>query len=92
MEGNDVINQTRLSPQLTYNFDQLLLAINNHCQKMGQGNKTIVVKSPAFALVINLASVGLAQKKCWQKVNKRVKDLMKWEVKILEALDLSMPI
>ena len=68
VEGNDVINQTRLSPQLTYNFDQLLLAINHHYQKMGQGNKTIVVKSPAFALVIHLASVGLAQKKCWQKV------------------------
>jgi hypothetical protein len=57
-----VINQTQLSAQLTFQFDQLLLAINNYYQKIGQGDKTIVIERPTFNLEVNLASVGRAQK------------------------------
>jgi hypothetical protein len=54
---NDVINQTILPAQLTFEFDQFLLAMNNYYQQMGQGNKIVIVKEPKFQLSINLASV-----------------------------------
>ena len=57
-----VINQSDLSSALTFQFDQLLLAINNHYKKMGQDNKIIVIDRPSFSLEVNLASVGRAEK------------------------------
>jgi hypothetical protein len=70
-EESDVINQTFLTEQLTFDFDQLLLAINNHYQNMGQGNKAIIVKRPTFELEINLASVGIAQQTMLAESQKR---------------------
>jgi len=60
--NSGVINQSHLSSSLTYQFDQLLLAINNHYKKMGQDSTIIVIERPSFNLEVNLASVGRAQK------------------------------
>ncbi|MBA6264524.1 MAG: hypothetical protein V7780_06265 [Colwellia sp.] len=57
-----ITNQSNLSASLTFQFDQLLLAINSHYKKMGEDNKIIVIERPSFHLEVNLASVGQAQK------------------------------
>jgi hypothetical protein len=62
MIKSGVINQSSLSAPLTFQFDQLLLAINNHYKKMGQDDKVIVIDRPSFNLEVNLASVTRSQK------------------------------
>jgi hypothetical protein len=71
----DVINQTKLSAQLTFSFEQLLLAINNHYQSSDQSDKMIIIQRPSFELVVNLASVNNAQKIMLAESLKKTVDL-----------------